>query len=106
MGWESVVGGSTLIWSVGRWVGGQWVDSNIVGRLVVRWLVVGESVEDVSVGWWSVVGGRWVGEGPVDGWWFCNTQPVKKKTHAKVLMEDMYAMLPLNYSQMPEYPLR
>ena len=46
-----MVGGSVLIWSVGRC------------------LVFGESVKDLSVGRWSVVGGRW----PVSGGWFCNT---------------------------------
>ena len=43
--------------------------------LVGGWLsVVGGSVQDLSVGRWSVVGGRWVGRGLVGGsvvgcWW-------------------------------------
>ena len=77
---------------VGSMVGGRWVGCRLVGgalasRLVVdcRWSVgrwstcrwvgyrwVGGLVEDLSVGWWSVVGGRW----RVGGWWFCN-RPLK-----------------------------
>ena len=45
--WESLVCVSVRQWSV---------------------FVVGQSVEDLSVGWWLVVGGRW----PVGGQWFCN----------------------------------
>ena len=48
-------------WKICRWVGG-------------RLSVVGELVEDLSVG--QSVGGRWlvVGGGwPVGGRWFCNT---------------------------------
>ena len=46
-------------WSVGRWSTYQWV----CGRL----LVVSGSVEHLSVGWWLVFAGQWVGEGPVGG---------------------------------------
>ena len=44
--WDSVVGGSILIWSMSRWVG-----------------------KYLSVGGWSVVGDRW----PVSGRCFCKT---------------------------------
>ena len=49
----------------------QLVDWESLVRVSVRqWsvFVVDQSVEDLSVGWWSVVGGRW----PVGGQWFCN----------------------------------
>ena len=68
-----MVGGSVLIWSVGRWIsglvfGGRWVDGRPAG---CRWVggrpvgesVIGGSVEELSVGRWSVVGGRWAVSG-------------------------------------------
>ena len=60
MYWGSVVGGSVLIWSVGRW---SVVSGSVEDRLVVRGSVVGGLVEDLSVGRLSVVGSLSVASG-------------------------------------------
>lgn len=55
------VGGTLVGWSMVdcRWVGGELVGESVVSG----------SVEDLLVGRWSVVSGRWL----VADWWFCNT---------------------------------
>ena len=80
----------------GLGVGGRSVGFNMVGG----WLA-GESVEDLSVGWWSVIGGLWktcrciggrlpvVSGGPVGGLvvvcqWFCNTPELYLNFYFKI----------------------
>ena len=63
-------------WRTYRWVGGRWsmVDGSVEHLLVGCCSIVSGSVEHWLVGWWLVVGGWWVGGGPIEGlvvccWW-------------------------------------
>ena len=63
MDWCSVVGGSVGRWKICRWVDGRPAGCRWVGGRPVGGSVIVGSVEELSVGRWSVVGSRWVASG-------------------------------------------